>query len=457
MLQLKLLLVESDIRVFRALAARLSKFGTIQELNRVESLPDCLSKSETDLIICGPRNGRSKDLLGGISAIKRLYPRTRFVILAAESSEELAIEALRAGAQDYFKAPFDFQEIAAGIIRLLQEGDSASRSTCSKSRDMLDPMVGNSACMEEVRNYARQLAATHSNVLVTGETGTGKELIAQSIHQHSTRVHKPFICINCAAVPDSLMESEFFGYERGAFTGAQNSKPGKLALANGGTVFLDEIGDMSAYMQAKMLRAIEGKEIQPLGARGSMPIDFRVIAATNQDLDRLTAENRFRPDLYFRLNVGRIHLPPLRERKEDIPLLIDHYLASMNRSFGRQIDGLSDGVLDQFMRYHWPGNIRELRNTLEAAYAQLPSEQCRKLDLPNSFRRRLLGSLESLPRDERNHLVATLSETKWNKSAAAQKLRWSRMTLYRKMAKYQITRGGSAIAKRTDDFGSDAA
>ena len=296
--------------------------------------------------------------------------------------------------------------------------------------------------MQEIRNYVRQYAATHSNVLVTGETGTGKELIAHSIHQMSSRADKPFICINCAAVPDSLMESEFFGYERGAFTGALAHKPGKLALANGGTVFLDEIGDMSSYMQAKMLRATEGKEIQPLGVRGNIHVDFRVIAATNQDLDRLTGGNRFRQDLYFRLNVGRIHVPPLRERKEDIPLLIDHYIASMNQSFGRRVEGLIDGVLDYFMRYNWPGNVRELKNTLEAAYAQLPSDQSRELDMPNSFRRRLLGSMESLPRDERNQLLRVLSETNWNKSAAAHKLQWSRMTLYRKMAKYQITSGG---------------
>lgn len=442
MLVTRLLLVDSDPGLYRALSACLSRFGVIQQLSRVESLPDFLSKSETDLIICGPGNGRSSDLLRRIGAIRKLYLRTAFVFLAGESSEDLAIEALRAGVQDYFRAPFNFQEIAAGIIRLLQAGASSGRPPCCQSRDPLDPMVGNSACMEEIRNYVRQLAVTASNVLVTGETGTGKELIAQSIHQRSSRAHKPFICINCAAVPDSLMESEFFGYERGAFTGAQANKPGRLALASGGTVFLDEIGDMSGYMQAKMLRAIEGKEIQPLGARGSIPVDFRVIAATNQDLDRLTAENRFRPDLYFRLNVGRIHLPPLRERKEDIPLLIDHYIATMNHSFSRRVEGLVEGVLDQFMRYHWPGNVRELKNTLEAAYAQLPSDQSRELDLPNALRRRLLGSLESHPRDERNHLLTTLSETKWNKSAAAQKLQWSRMTLYRKMAKYQITRGG---------------
>jgi transcriptional regulator with PAS, ATPase and Fis domain len=301
-------------------------------------------------------------------------------------------------------------------------------------------MVGNSVFIQEIRNCISQLAATSSNVLVTGETGTGKELVAQSIHRKSARAPKPFVCVNCAAIPDTLMESEFFGYERGAFTGAHASKQGKLALAQGGTVFFDEIGDMTTYMQAKILRAIEGKEIQPLGGRGNVPVDFRVIAATNQDLDRLVSEGKFRQDLYFRLNVGWIHVPPLRERKEDIPALIDYYIADMNVSFGRRVEKLDDGALEQLVRYSWPGNIRELRNVLEAAYVRLPSAQTSVLSLPQPFPRRLLNSLEGFSQSERDHLIAVLSATKWNKSATAQKLNWSRMTLYRKMAKYQITR-----------------
>jgi len=437
-LQPTLVLVESDPGLCRALSECLSRFGSIRQLSRPESLPDCLAKYGASLVVCGPGDGRPKDVLHGIRVVKKTFARTAFILLVGESSEDLVIEALRAGVQDYFKAPFDFQEIAASVM-CLQSSTSSRHPPDCQSQDPWDCMIGNSACMQEIRNYVRQFAATHSNVLVTGETGTGKELIAHSIHQMSSRADKPFICINCAAVPDSLMESEFFGYERGAFTGAVAHKAGKLAVANGGTVFLDEIGDMSSYMQAKILRAIEGKEIQPLGVRANIHVDFRVIAATNQDLDRLTGGNRFRQDLYFRLNVGRIHVPPLRERKEDIPLLIDHYIAFMNQSFGRRVEGLIDGVLDYFMRYNWPGNVRELKNTLEAAYAQLPSDQSRELDLPTSFRRRLLGSIESLPRDERNQLLTVLSETNWNKSAAAQRLQWSRMTLYRKMAKYQIT------------------
>src|SRR5262245_34374441 len=223
-------------------------------------------------------------------------------------------------------------------------------------------MVGNSVPIWKVKTYLRKVALTDSHVLITGENGTGKELAAQYIHGHSSRAAKPLVTINCAALPDGLLESELFGYERGAFTGAHSSFPGKLKLADGGTVLFDEIGDMSSYAQAKILRIIETKEVYPLGGRRSVPLDIRIIAATNRNLDQRMAINEFRQDLYFRLNVARVHLPPLRERKEDIPLLIDHYVEKFAAQFGRGIEGFSDEAMERLLSHDWPGNIRELIN-----------------------------------------------------------------------------------------------
>jgi len=225
-------------------------------------------------------------------------------------------------------------------------------------------LIGDSAPMVRIKRRLEQVSATDCTVLITGETGTGKERVAEHIHQHSPRQGKPLVRINCAALPDGLLESELFGYERGAFTGANASYEGKLKLAEGGTVFFDEIGDMSPYAQAKILRVIETKEAYRLGGRRSIPFDFRVLGATNQDLERLVAENRFRKDLFFRLDVARIHLPPLKERKEDIPLLVDHYLKTYNTRFRRQIEGLTPEAWSCVLHYQWPGNVRELNNVL---------------------------------------------------------------------------------------------
>ena len=298
-------------------------------------------------------------------------------------------------------------------------------------------MIGNSLPIWKVKTYLRKVAMTDSHVLITGETGTGKELAAQYIHQQSTRRTKPLVSINCAALPDGLLESELFGYERGAFTGAISSYAGKLKLADGGTVLFDEIGDMSPYAQAKILRVIETKEVYPLGGRRSVPLDIRIIAATNRDLDRESSKNEFRQDLYFRLNVARIDLPPLRERKDDVPLLIDHYVQKFSARFGRGIEGFSKEAMELLLNYDWPGNIRELMNLIERIFIDPPREKVSVAHLPESLRRPLPARQETVPA-EREILLYTLSQTNWNKSKAAAQLNWSRMTLYRKLAKYHI-------------------
>jgi DNA-binding NtrC family response regulator len=298
-------------------------------------------------------------------------------------------------------------------------------------------LIGESPAMEEIKAAIQRVAATDTNVLITGETGTGKELIAELIQKNSKRRQNRYVCINCAAIPDSLVESELFGYERGAFTGAQIAGEGKLEGANGGTVFFDEIGDMSMYAQAKILRLIETKEIQRLGSRRLTRLDFRVIAATNQDIDSPASSARFRRDLYFRLNVARIHVPALRERKADIPLLIRHFIHRFNGEFGRRVEGVGEETMRDLLRYEWPGNIRELKNTMEAMFVNLPTGGEARLDLPDRLRRHISGAA-GLPPTEQERLLSALWATDWNKSKSAKQLHWSRMTLYRKMMKYGL-------------------
>jgi transcriptional regulator with PAS, ATPase and Fis domain len=311
-------------------------------------------------------------------------------------------------------------------------------------------LIGSSLAMWKIKTYMRKVAVTDSHVLITGETGTGKELAAQYIHRHSTRHTKPFVTINCAALPDGLLESELFGYERGAFTGAVSSYAGKLKLADGGTVLFDEIGDMSLYAQAKILRLIETKEVYPLGGGRGVPLNIRIIAATNRELERQTAKGEFRQDLYYRLNVARVYLPPLRDRKDDIPTLLDHYVQTYSARTGRGIEGISDEAMELLSRYEWPGNVRELMNLVERIFIDPPIEKIAIADLPQTMRASLLPRQDTVP-PERELLLYTLSQTNWNKSKAAERLHWSRMTLYRKIAKYHIVESHPEVTPSPDE------
>jgi DNA-binding NtrC family response regulator len=357
------------------------------------------------------------------------------ILVTTRGSEDLAVQALRHGVAAYITVPFVFPELESLMLSLFPQ----SRETGLAGGEC---MVGVSATIQEIKGYVEKVARTMSNVLITGETGTGKELIAQLVHKNSTRADKPFLCINAACVPDTLLESELFGYERGAFTGAHGPQDGKLKFADGGTVFLDEIGDMSPYAQAKMLRVIESKEIQRLGARKPQPVDFRIIAATNRDLDSLSTTDGFRRDLFFRLNVARIHLPPLRERKEDILPVAHFFREENNRKFRHDTSGFTGLAEQLLLGHHWPGNIRELKNTIEAAFINL-EPGANLVDLPAPLCR-VLERKDTLPADELEQILRALSETHWNKTRAAEKLHWSRMTLYRKMSRYHLNAVGQS-------------
>jgi DNA-binding NtrC family response regulator len=395
---------------------------------------------QPDLIIVCSYRKAPRDKLSVIKKLRKSDKRVPIILINRFSSESRAIAALRAGANDYFKIPISSETLVKRIFRLLS--DSKYEITSDDKSDYAWPisrqlMIGESKCMREIQNYLYKVAPTDSNVLITGETGTGKELAAGLIHLKSSRYKNPFVCINSAALPETLIESELFGYDRGAFTGAVAEKPGKFELANSGTVFLDEIGDMNHYAQAKILRIIENREFFHLGGRKPISFDARIIAATNKEPEQLIEERKLREDLYYRLNVARIHLPPLRERKEDIPSLVSHAAKRLNHRFGRNILGLTDDAMACLLRYDWPGNIRELFNLLEAIYINLPSRQIDFIDLPKSIEKQIKVT-ELFTVDERKQIVSALLETNWNKSTAAQKLNWSRMTLYRKIEKYNI-------------------
>jgi len=408
-----------------------------------DAIAHLLKDPSPDLVLACSRKKGIQASLETARRIRRLKPNLPIIFITGYSSEDRAVAAFRAGINDYFKIPFSDRELLTSIHRNLhrsrQNNANASKNGFHSDRHQ---MIGNSGRMQEVQRQISAVAEADSTVLITGETGTGKELAAMLIHQRSRRRHKPIHCVNCAALPENLVESELFGFERGAFTGAVNRKAGKLAAAAGGSIFLDEIGEMHPYVQAKILRCIETKIVNPLGTSDSIPLDLRFITATNQEPEELVESGRFRKDLFYRLNVARVALPPLRERKEDIPLLVQHAISSLNDRFGRNIRGLTAEALELLMRYDWPGNVRELLNMMEAAYIHMNGAGNSWMDLPDRLCDQMRQS-EKLPMRERRRIVDVLQETKWNRSIAAQKLHWSRMTLYRKMVKYNI------IEKRT--------
>lgn len=363
-----------------------------------------------------------------------------FVILASGSSEAFAIAALRAGASDYFPQPPDLATFAQSISRWTPECVATPAKTELAGGEVL---VGASPVMQALRAQIRQVAATDCNVLITGETGTGKELVAQLIHQNSPRRGYPLICINCAAIPEALVESELFGYERGAFTGASLANQGKLMAANRGTVFFDEIGDMSPLAQAKILRAIETKEVQRLGTTRRYDTDIRILGATHHNLDDLASAETFRRDLYFRLNVGRIYLPPLRERKCDIADLVERMVSDLNRKMDRRVDGVTSAAVRWLAQYDWPGNVRELKNVTERMLIVRETGRISEDDVARILpsRRAAAGpaglGTTTAADGEMRMVQAVLDKCNGNKSKAAERLNWSRMTLYRKLAKYK--------------------
>ena len=395
-----------------------------------------------------------------LEEVKMLHPEIAVIVMTAVATVSSAVEAMRTGAADYLTKPFALDELAAVLERSAERRavDAASRQLRDKLRNEqgLGNIIGRSSEMDKLYRILAKVAQTTHPVLILGESGTGKELVARSIHVHGPNAAKPFLPVDCGSLVPTLVESELFGYVKGAFTGANRSKDGLLASAEGGTVFLDEIGELPLDLQAKLLRALQEKEIRPVGATHRVPINVRILAATNRDLATMVEQGRFRKDLFYRLNVVSLRIPPLRDRREDIPLLVAHFLERMKKNTG-QGKILSDAALRTMMEYPWPGNVRELENSVERACTLASGSVLHAGDLPTQLQdfhlhafRTVPAAVDVEPRQEpggavmplaeleRQAILDTLRRLNGDKLTAAKLLGIGKTTLYRKLKEYGL-------------------
>ncbi len=405
-----------------------------------------LEKIEFDLILCDVRLPG----IGGLEvldAVRGRHPRTEVILITAYGSVDSAIDAIRAGAFHYVTKPVKMNDLrllvrrALDKVTLVREKEALTEALFSQNRPA--DFIGNSKAMIEVFGLIDKVAPLDCTVLIQGESGTGKEMVARALHQRSPRRNQPFVSFNCGGFSEELITNELFGHEKGAFTGATETKIGLLEAAHTGTIFLDEISEMPPSMQVKLLRFVEEKTLLRVGGVKPLPVDVRLIAASNQDLKELTGAGGFREDLYYRLNVVRVILPPLRNRKDDIPLLICHFLRKYSLAFGKEMKNVSAEVLDTLLEYPFPGNVRELENIIERAVALSENSEISPRDLPSDLRELTIRNIEaqgclSLAEVEKRHIHETLVKTRHKKSLAAEILGIPRTTLWRKMKRYGL-------------------
>lgn len=358
---------ERSMREFLEIMLQKDGYAVRCAASGVEAL-EILKHQEFDLLITDIRM-KPVDGLEVLRQCKQLSPATVVIIISAYASTETAVAAMREGAYDYLPKPFKIDEMRRVIQNALKTRGRELPPHARQGPLYFGCMIGESPAMKKIYELIERVSATTSNVLITGESGTGKELVAKAIHRRSPRADKAFVAVNCAGVPESLMESELFGYRKGAFTGAVTDRKGLVEAAQGGTLFLDEIGELSPSLQVKLLRVVQEKTIRMVGDTADIPVDVRIISATNRDLEQMVIDRQFREDLYFRLNVIQLRIPPLRERREDIPLLADHFLAKFSKAFGKDIQKISSYAMDILKNYDFPGNVRELENIIERGVA----------------------------------------------------------------------------------------
>jgi two-component system nitrogen regulation response regulator NtrX len=389
------------------------------------------------------------DGLETLAELKRVRPDTAVVMISGHATIETAVKATRLGAYDFIEKPLSLEKTLLTVTRALEHTRlERENATLRAELDHRWQIIGGSAAIRELREAIATAAPSNGRVLIHGENGSGKELVARAIHALSARKDGPFVEVNCAAIPEELIESELFGHEKGAFTGALARRRGRFELADGGTLFLDEIGDMSVKTQAKVLRALEEQAFERVGGKDTIKIDVRVIAASNQDLPALIREGRFREDLYYRLNVVPIEVPALRVHKDDIPLLIDHYLQLLCTENGKRMKAVTGEALAYFLAYDWPGNVRELRNMIERLVIMVPRDVIDVDDLPAPLRpkdsaaggeARERSLREARDNFERAYILAELRAQEWNMTRTAERLGIERSHLYRKIKAYGIT------------------
>jgi len=449
-----LLVVDDDLAMREMLASLFVERGfAVQQASSADEALECLRDVEYDVVLSDIKMpGRSG--IEMVGEIREMRPETPVVLMTAFGSIDSVIESMRAGAFDYITKPFEAEAVMLTIDRaierrVLEEENRRLRRAVDQTSAFGD-LIGASPAMREIFALIRKVAHSRASVLITGESGTGKEVVARTIHYHGSRSANPFIPINCTAIPEGLLESELFGHVRGAFTGAHTSKQGLFEKARGGTLFLDEIGDMGLGLQSKLLRVLQDREIRPVGSTQSTKIDVRIITATNKDLQKEMDQERFREDLYYRLNVIPIHIPPLRDRPEDLPLLVEEFVRKHSDGVRRHV---SRAAMERLMQYPWKGNARELENVIERALALSSDDQIDLADLPGDdldgsggrdaageFPRSAAQRRLSLREVEDLYIEEVMRLTGGNKVQAAKILGIDRKTLYRR-AERTIRRG----------------
>jgi two-component system, NtrC family, response regulator AtoC len=446
------LLVDDERKILKTIGRALREDGhRVVEADTGRLAQQCLAAQPFDVLVL---DNVMPDVTG-LEVIRDLVgssgpsERPQIVMMTAHATIESAIEAMKLGALDFLQKPFEIDELLVVVRRAVevQRLTTHHRYLISELDASFDHygIVGRSRAMQQVIERAELVAESKSTVLVTGETGTGKELVARAIHDRSAQRSMPLIKVNCAAIPETLLESELFGHVKGAFTGALGAKKGKFALADGGTIFLDEIGMMGQPLQAKLLRVLQEREFEPLGAERTERVDVRVIAATNRDLTQLVSDGHFLQDLYYRLNVIPIHIPPLRERREDIPVLVEHFIRKHAQRTGKRIDRVDEGVLTELQQYEWPGNARELENTIERAVVLSRDHVITRREIVNLASpvpaRPALPSLrlhQNLEWAERETVRRALDQASGVKKDAAELMGISQRALSYYLAKYRI-------------------
>jgi len=439
----KILIVDDELIVRESLGGWLERDGhkVDKAASGEEALEKC-QKTRYDILLLDIK----MEGMSGLEVLKKVKendPDLSVVMITAYGSIPSAIEAMKNGAHEYLLKPFDPDELMV-LIEKIRKHQAETRETQFlreqyKERTRFESMIGQSRALQEVFDLIERIAPTDSTILIKGETGTGKGLAARAIHTKSRRGQGPFVVVNCGAFPEHLLESELFGYQKGAFTDAKTTKKGRLELAHGGTLLLDEVGEISTRMQIDLLRVLEDHIFYRVGGTQPIEADFRIIAATHKDLERAIKERTFREDLYYRLNVISFAMPPLREHKEDIPLLADYFLHRFAQETNKPVDQISREALDEMMLYDWPGNVRELGNAVERAVVIGRGRRILPRDLP-IFRSEYVSSPagRTLREVEMTHLSSVLNETQWNVSKSAEILGIDRSTLYDKIKRYDL-------------------
>jgi len=450
----KILVVDDDPVVQKALRRLLESQG--YEVATFGAGPPALRslKEQTYPVALVDLRLPEMDGLELIDRLKRAVPDMSIIMITAYGEVSTAVDAMKGGAYHFMTKPFDNEEVLALVASAMEQSSQSYLARASQRRGGTSDMVGASRAMCSVFRLVDKVAPQDCTVLITGESGTGKELVARSLHRNSPRAAYPLVPVNCGSIPENLLESELFGHVKGAFTGAMYSRPGRFSIADKGTIFLDEVGDMSPHLQTKLLRVIQEQSFEPVGATRTLQVDVRVVAATHQDLPRLIEEKRFRHDLYYRLNVIRIQLPPLREREGDIPLLCAHFLDVFNRRLRGRVQGFTQDAMTYLIRYPWPGNVRELENMVERMVVLKGEGMVTLEDVRDQHMEDAPGIVEpaalqlpaeglcfrtAISRFENELISQALQRTQGNKNKAADLLRLNRTTLVEKIKRRRIT------------------